>query len=799
MKTQFKRAALLVVSLGLAGLVGCGGGGSAVDSPVTLPGSSTPGGTSTLPDNTLPPAPTTTAVTTTVIDGAIKNAIVCMDKNTNGACDPGEVQGTTDAAGNATLAVPNADVGKFPLLALVGTNAVDVDNGTVTVPFSMVAPASNAAVISPLTTLVQETVASTGLTVVQAEQAVQSATGITVSLFQDFTKVPAPTDGSPSAKVVARMAVVTTQAQVSTLASTSGTTAIDGNIITQADINRAINQRLLQLLPTLVAAISNPANASLTGAAQEAAIVSAVSSQLLSTASLPTLVAINNQNTTVVATTTTTSSVTATTPAASLGLRNLTFTNASAWFVRVFTGTAANNTPDANGNLKFIDRRYNLVNGGVANWNFGGNPRDQSNLHWTGSAWEACGLNFESTSSVSDALGNNSYNYCNNYETGKSNRATFDIAGKTMAQVYDQAVAAGYTNIFISNSNTALGSATYPAGSSMGYQTSTPLTKAFAYYPGSSNVIFNYSTAVTAGGDGRTQAAGVGCNSTEFSVAASIPTTTFEGLAAAFKGAPCIFGNNTFVSNGVTYTSPDSTNEAWGAATLPIGTIGNVGGVPTAYYTGNIRIRVGFTGTGANATTYYACKERFNNFSTRNCSAIGTGTYTISALGDARVMTLNNPPAQAVAFNYTRTFVERGGKVYYGYQDKLNASNSARLNTTATRALLAQLGLPAIDPDVPLALTAGSYQGVWDARDPAVAGGGTTLYIAPNGNITCAETPTGLAQTCNLTITNPVTGAISGTIDGTSTIAGTTNFITGIGAGTYSQPAPGGNFVSTRR
>ncbi len=59
-----------------------------------------------------------------VIDGAIKNARVCLEKNTNGACDEGEPVARTDAGGNATLSVPEADAGKFPMLALVGTDAL---------------------------------------------------------------------------------------------------------------------------------------------------------------------------------------------------------------------------------------------------------------------------------------------------------------------------------------------------------------------------------------------------------------------------------------------------------------------------------------------------------------------------------------------------------------------------------------------------------------------------------------------------------------------------------------------------
>ena len=66
MKISLKRCALVVAGAGLLTLYGCGGGG---------------GGDV---------ASTTTDVPITVIDGAIQNANVCLDKNNNGACDPGE-------------------------------------------------------------------------------------------------------------------------------------------------------------------------------------------------------------------------------------------------------------------------------------------------------------------------------------------------------------------------------------------------------------------------------------------------------------------------------------------------------------------------------------------------------------------------------------------------------------------------------------------------------------------------------------------------------------------------------------
>jgi trimeric autotransporter adhesin len=785
MKTQLKWMSLALANAALISLAGCGGGG---------------GGGDTAPVASTPPVPTTTAVTTTVLDGAIKNATVCMDKNSNGACDPGEVQGKTDVAGNVTLAVPNADVDKFPLLAIVGTDAVDADHGTVTVAYTMSAPASKAALISPLTHLVQEAVASTGLTVAEAESAVQSSTGITASLFQDFTKVPAPTDGSPSAKVVARMAVVTTQAQVSNLASTVGTPAIDNAPITQADINRAINQRLLQILPALVAALSDPANATLTTAAKEAAVVAALSGSLLTTASVPTLVGINNQQTSNASTGTSTGTVTAAPPTAGfIQLSNLTYTNATNWFTRLFTGSLAQNTPDASGNNRFVDRKYRSNNGAIAQWNFGNDPQSQANLHWTGSAWEACGFNFESTSTARDAAGNNTSNYCNNYAINKTNRVTFEVGGKSMKQVYDQIRDAGYTNLSIANSATVLGTATFPAGAQVFYQTTTPQTVPQAYLPGSGAYVNLYSAASAAGGVANTQAADTGCNAVELRTAATVQAAKLEQLVAINKGTPCIYGQDRLVSNGVTYLG-DPQNDVWNNSMLNVGTTGsvNINGTPTGYYTGNVILGVTFAGSGTNPVTYYACKQRFASGASRNCTTIGTGNYTITTLGDARVMTLSNPPAQAAPLTYTRTFVERKGKVFYGYQDKFTVSSSARLNTAASNALLAHLGLPAVNPEVPLALTAASYQGIWDSRDATGTPGGVVRNIGANGTTTCSDLATGAALTCTFSITDPATGAFSGTVNGNPR-DGTLNFMTGLGTGTYSLPAPGGNLVIVRR
>ncbi|MEO8923108.1 MAG: hypothetical protein ABI330_09855, partial [Caldimonas sp.] len=64
---------------------------------------------------------------------------------------------------------------------------------------------------------------------------------------------------------------------------------------------------------------------------------------------------------------------------------------------------------------------------------------------------------------------------------------------------------------------------------------------------------------------------------------------------------------------------------------MSIGIVGSVsiGSTPTAYFTGNSNIRVAFTGSGVNPVTYFACQQRFVNGSSRECTAIGTGSYSI--------------------------------------------------------------------------------------------------------------------------------------------------------------------------
>ena len=773
MNKQLKRLSLALAGAALATLTGCGGGGG--------------GGAA--------PPPTTTSLTTKVIDGVVRNALVCVDKNLNGACDPGETSGRTDATGNVTLAVPNADVGLYPIVAMVDANSEDMDRPGQPIgePYAMVAPAGAPGVVSPNSTMVVSNMA-TGASLAEATAAVQAQLNINVDPLADYTtpaaQAAALAAGGANPATVARAIVVTLQAQTTSVVPALNTTTSANTPITQADLTRLVQQRVLQLLPTVLTALN--ANSGLTGAALEAAVVAAVTPALTTPAQAAVVVAINQQQAIEAA-----APVAAYVPSSGINLDTLNYTDATNWSSRVVGTSLAGATPDANGLYRVFDRRNRSNTGVVANWNFGTNPQDQAILHWTGSAWAPCGLNFEFAATVRDANGNNTVNYCNNYNTTASNRVAMDISGQTMNAVYTQFRTAGYTNLTIANAATVLGSATFPANSKAFYVTNSRLTSAIAYSPGSGNRVFNYSAALAAGGDGRVQPAGTGCNLPEFQFGPGILTTNLEALAAAYSGAPCLFGQGSLISGVTTYYEGGVQNAAFTSRvysnnTISLGTVGSVStaSTPTAFYTGNKLIRVGFTGTGANAVTYYSCDQRFGNGSVRNCVVIGSGSYAISGMPDgSRVMTFNNPPATELTNN--RVFVERNGEIFFGFKDKLSVTTLARFNDEATDALFVTLGMPAIDPEVPMALTAASYQGTWDfraANTPFAFNVGTRVVISGTNAVTCFDNSTGNATTCTNSITNPLTGAFSGTTGNGGTNSGNLSFITGTATGNFNDP-----------
>jgi Peptidase M30 len=236
-------------------LSACGGGGGAAPEP-------------------------TTATTYTVIDGLVKGAVVCVDKNKNGLCDSAELQGTTDSLGVVTLNILNSEIGKYPVLGIVPVGAVDADDPSnpIAIAFTMQAPADKSNIISPLTTLVQHQI-DKGFTMAQAGALVQAQTGVT-DAFANFV-----TPSDTRARVIAKTIVQMTQTKLAdrTLKAVVGTTdPVSKKVITQADLNTAVTASILQGLPTIVSTVSGLAQSSAActnpaAAACKAAIGSAVS------------------------------------------------------------------------------------------------------------------------------------------------------------------------------------------------------------------------------------------------------------------------------------------------------------------------------------------------------------------------------------------------------------------------------------------------------------------------------------------------------------------------------------------
>jgi trimeric autotransporter adhesin len=705
----------------------------------------------------------TTPVAFAVIDGPIKGAQVFVDKNGNGVWDAGEVKGTTDAAGNVTLDVPKADAGKYPIVAIVGEGAIDADTGvplTAAQAYTLKAPADHSGVVSPLTTLVQHAVESDptkATTTAAAIQSLKDQTGIA----DPMANFVAAATADPLARTVAKTVVSVKQSMTANLASAVGATdpvsSTANAKITQADIDALIRAEILKLLPAIVAAVQTQTQSGgscTTGmsAACQTAITTAVGTQAAGGAAATGLVA---QTTTTPANVVVTAGVvkagktpdtatgtgTATVAAeASVSLDDFRWSDVSNWAYRIFYATAAqNNTVDANGMTKNQERRVKNVAGTQTTWTYNFDSARDGDLHWDGAAWKNCADSGGISAKNPDGAGLYAYSYCGGFSVGKQSRTSVDISGKKFGEVVDQIQAVNTlwgtaAPWQLTQTNPQKDQSIFPAGSTLRFQTAVNSASAIAYDPRPAITGSNYaevkiySTALNAGGDARTDQTHI-CRGSEYATSPAISATTLESLLN-YKGVPCKFNQFTVTNptaggaaaiggKDATPTTAPTYSESWDNSTLDIGSIGQANNMATfGAYTTTTRIRVAF-GTG-NAVTYYACRLRWNNSGTRECNSIGNGTYAISTLGDARVMTFSGlsqsattslgynygsssctsncaiMSAPASGLTYDRVFVERGGKVYYGFKNKLATSNSARLNLTATNAIFNAVGIPAI-------------------------------------------------------------------------------------------------------
>ena len=672
-------------------LSGCGGGGSS-DAPTPVPPPP-------------PPAATTVAITGKAVDGALSGATACYDLNDNGACDTGEpVSAATGADGAFTLNVDTADVGKHRLVVQVPASAVDASTGAaVGTAFTLQSPATgtttaHSVFVSPLTTLVQGHADSTGASITEATALVQAQAGLAISPLADFSD-DTKADNKQAA-LVARLTQATAMAQADALKALVGQADLSGGTITAAEVNRQTIAAVIGALPTVGGKAADLATAGTTGAALTAAITAAATA----TVTQAGVTASEAQAAIGAIKLPADTSPAVTGPSAQLTA--LSYTNANEWFLRSLQNSAADNVPDANNNVRYasvfmLSQRSNYSAAGtVQAWATGGSYARRGDLHWNGTAWAACNLGDRNTSTVRDAQGRSTYNYCNGLEKGRTSRTVADLAGQGIASTFTTKIrtypgtvnGVAFANWGPADPAAAFGGATFAAGAKLFYQVNTTTETAPAYDVTAAPVTV-FSADVAAGGDTRTTA-GLACAGT--TTAANV--ATLEDLVARNPGKPCVFAKAT--SGNDASLDP---NESWGTTTTSLATLTGAVTRPDNtgnYYTTDLRLRVAFTAGDSKATTYYSCLNRASNGSARNCSPVGGGTYSIQTLGDARVMSFTGLPSLMQQAGYNRVFIERGGKVFYGYQNPAGKTTYAlRLNLDAANAVLAALpGMPALVP-----------------------------------------------------------------------------------------------------
>lgn len=131
---KLKTHAIALSTFTAALLGACGGGGGSSSTPSALSG--------------------------TVIDGYIEGAKVCLDVNSNGACDTGEPSATTDSGGKYKLDTGSIDTNGLNVIAEIPETAKDSDDGGLTLlaagksAYTMATSAAEPSVMTPITTMI---------------------------------------------------------------------------------------------------------------------------------------------------------------------------------------------------------------------------------------------------------------------------------------------------------------------------------------------------------------------------------------------------------------------------------------------------------------------------------------------------------------------------------------------------------------------------------------------------------------------------------------------------------------------
>jgi hypothetical protein len=124
-----------------------------------------------------------------VADGYLQGAMVCLDLNSNGTCDVGEPQATTEMGGLYKILTSEEAMTGSSLLVIVDDSAIDEDTGrAVTGKYLLTAPPGQYSFISPISTLVKSEMDRNSLTEAQAIEVVKTQLSIPsgLDIYKDF-------------------------------------------------------------------------------------------------------------------------------------------------------------------------------------------------------------------------------------------------------------------------------------------------------------------------------------------------------------------------------------------------------------------------------------------------------------------------------------------------------------------------------------------------------------------------------------------------------------------------------------
>ena len=572
-------------------------------------------------------APATVVISGVAADGPIAGAIACYDLNDDGVCAGEPTSEPTDTDGRYSITVDAAEAGKHNVIVNVPATATDKDTGAaVGSAFVMKAPPSGVAsaqtvFVSPLTTLVVERAAASGSNVADATADVQSQLGLTASPHADYV--------SSSDAQSARLAYVVNQVgiEVTKLAMAAN--------VPPEQTKALVASTTLGNLPALGALASGATGTPAEAATQVVAAVFADRNLNTSTVTAQAQVAA-----TVAA-----PQVASAASGPFVSLRSFTYTSASNYSYRVFTGDSSR--VDADGRYDANELRSTLVDA-VAQ------PFNRNTVYWTGSAWTVCEREFHVvTTKAATAAEPQRSTYCGASKS-ESRDAVESVAGRRMADVIAEIRA-------------------FPLPDSNGLPTDfgpPPALLGDAVFPADS--VLNTREQVTEVG-----------NTDRYGLTDKPRVLPSYRQAATFADLKRMSGD---------WVDPAAV--VGSANTVFVGDLAAPQSNPALQPWK--RFRAGFDPAN-DAVRFFSCDNRIADNASINCTATGDGSSAITTRADSRVLrfTAGYPAALTAGLKRIRLFVERDGVVFGGYTDLQHTNHQKRFNTTAWLALRDKLGIPA--------------------------------------------------------------------------------------------------------